>query len=178
MKICDDTSIIGHLPIEVSRASKFLMDRDASFTVQLTSTNYQRSLFIQGGLEIPGKVIVTMPLNHLLLEKYKKIINDRYVGPKNEIKWTILALPDVKPSERKVQAEKDKVPSRSKKKKIPKKLGQDIRAFFKSVDMNRDNDDDGDIDIKISRKKASNERIIIIMLQNNIFCDVSCSKTS
>ena len=87
-------------------------------------------------------------------------------------------MPDVKPSERKVQAEKDKVPSRSKKKKIPKKLGQDIRAFFKSVDMNRDNDDDGDIDIKISRKKASNERIIIIMLQNNIFCDVSCSKTS
>ena len=164
MKICEDTSIIGHLPIEVSRASKFLMDCDASFTVQLTSTNYQQSLFIQGGLEIPGKVIVTMPRtarNHLLLEKYNKIINDRYVGPKNEIKWTILALPGVKPSERKVQAEKDKVASRSKKKKIPKKLGQDIRAFFKSVDMNHDNDDDGDIDIKISRKKTSNERIII-----------------
>ena len=53
------------------------MDRCASFTVQLTSTNYRRSPLIQGGLEILAKVIVTMPgkvRNHFLLEKYKEII--------------------------------------------------------------------------------------------------------
>ena len=64
MQIYEDTNIVGHLPIEISRAS--------SFTVQLTSTNYRRSPFIQGGFEIPAKVIVTMPgtvRNHLLLEK-------------------------------------------------------------------------------------------------------------
>ena len=27
MKICEDTNIVGHLPIEISRASKYLMDR-------------------------------------------------------------------------------------------------------------------------------------------------------
>ena len=100
--------------------------------------------------------------NHLLLEKYKEIINDRYVEPKNEIMiGSFLALPAVQPSERKVQAEKDKVASKSKKKKIPKKQGQDIRAFFKSAEMNGDNDDDGEINIRISRKNASNEPIII-----------------
>ena len=56
------------------------MDSCASYTVQLISTNYRRSPLIQGRLEIPAKVIVTMlgtVGNHLLLEKYKKSINDR-----------------------------------------------------------------------------------------------------
>ena len=53
MKIYEDTNIAGHLPIEISRAS--------SFMVQLISKNYRRSPVIQGGLEIPAKVIVTMP---------------------------------------------------------------------------------------------------------------------
>ena len=145
MKICEDANVVGHLPIEISRALKYLMDRGVSFTVQLTSTNYQRSPHIQGGLGIPAKVIVTMlgaVRNHLLLEKYKEIINDRYVEPKNEIiMGFFLALPAVKHSERKVQVGKDKVASKSKKKKkekkrkkIPKKQGQEIRAPFKSAD--------------------------------------------
>ena len=124
MKICEDTDIVGHLPIEISRASKYLMDRSASFKVQLTSTNYRRCPLIQGGLEIPAKVIVTIPgaaRNHLLLKKYKEIINDRHVEPKNEIIiGSFLALPAVKSSERKVQAEKDKVAPKSKKKKNTK----------------------------------------------------------
>ena len=132
MKICEDTNIVGHLPIEISRASKYLMDRGASFTVQLTSTNYRRSPLIQGGLEKPVKVIVTMPgtvRNHLLLEKYKEIIDDRYVELKNEIMIrSLLALPAVKPSERKVQAEKDKVASKSKKKKQQKKQRNKVKT--------------------------------------------------
>ena len=141
------------------------MDCGASFTVQLSSTNYRRSPLIQGELEISAKVIVAISgtiRNHLLLEKYKEIINDRYVEPKNEIIiGSFLALPAVKPSERKVQARKDKVASKSKEKKRPKKQGQDIRAFFKSAEMNGGNDDDGEIDIRISRKNASNEPVII-----------------
>ena len=100
--------------------------------------------------------------NHLLLEKYKEIINDWHVEPKNEITiGSFLAVPAVKPSKRKVQAEKDKVASKSKKKKILKKQGQDIRAFFESADMNDDNYDEGEIDVRISRKNALNEPIII-----------------
>ena len=65
------------------------------------------------------------------------IINDRYVEPRNEvIIGSFLSLPAVKASERKVQAENDKVTSKSKKKKIPKKNVQDIRAFFQSAEMN------------------------------------------
>ena len=43
MNICDNTNIIGHLPIGIFRASKYLMDRGASFTAQLTSTNDRQS---------------------------------------------------------------------------------------------------------------------------------------
>ena len=122
------------------------MDRCASFTVQLTSTNYRRSPLIQGGLEILAKVIVTMPgkvRNHFLLEKYKEIINDRYTEAKNEIIiGSFSALPAAKPSERKVQAEKDKVASKSKKKKKYQRNKVKISAFFKSAEMNGDNDDD------------------------------------
>ena len=71
-----------------------------------------------------------------------------------------MALPVVKPSEWKVQSEKNKVASKSKKEKMPKKQGQDSRAFFKSPETNGDNDDDGEINIRISRKNTSNEPII------------------
>ena len=33
MKICEDTNIINNLPTEISRASKYLMDYGAPFTV-------------------------------------------------------------------------------------------------------------------------------------------------
>ena len=99
--------------------------------------------------------------NHSLLEKYREIISDRYIEPKTEIIiGSFSALPAVQPSERKLQAEKDNLASKSKKKKIPKKQGQDIRAFFKLAEMNGDNDDDSEIDIQISQKNASNEPII------------------
>ena len=71
-----------------------------------------------------------------------------------------MALPVVKPSEWKVQSVKNKATSKSKKKKMPKKQGLDSRAFFKSPEINGDNDDDGEINIRISRNNASNEPII------------------
>ena len=46
--------------MEISRPTKYLLDSGAVFTVELTSTNYRRSLLIQGGLETPAKVTVTM----------------------------------------------------------------------------------------------------------------------
>ena len=35
--------IVGHLPIEISRPTKFLLDRGAKVTAQLTGTHYRRS---------------------------------------------------------------------------------------------------------------------------------------
>ena len=64
---------------------------------------------------------------------------------------SFLALSAVKASERKVQVKKEKHQNQ-KRKKIPKKQSQDIRECFKSAEMNGDNDDDGEVNRKISQK--------------------------
>ena len=79
---------VGHLPMELSRITKFLIDRGAKVEAQLSSTNYRRSPLIQGDLEIPCDVIVTMPGtidNQLILEKYKKLVCEKYAEPKEEV---------------------------------------------------------------------------------------------
>ena len=58
--------------------------------VELISTNYRRSPLVQGGLEIPATVTVTLPgtvKNHLLINKYKE---------KEEILGSFLDLPPLK----------------------------------------------------------------------------------
>ena len=50
MKICRDAEfhpqIVGHLPLEISRFTKFLLDRGATITATLSSTYYRRSPLI------------------------------------------------------------------------------------------------------------------------------------
>ena len=42
----------GHLLMEISRITKFLLDRRAVFQVKLTSNHYRRSPIVKGGLEM------------------------------------------------------------------------------------------------------------------------------
>ena len=89
IKVCElgSTIPIGHLPREISRVTKFFMDRGAIITAQLTSEHYRRSPLVQGGLEIPCKVTVTIPgtcANLLVMEKYKQLVDELYVQPKEE----------------------------------------------------------------------------------------------
>ena len=87
IKVCHDVKIVGHLPMEISRSAKYLLDRGAVFTVEVTSTNYLRSPLIQGGLEIPTKLTAMMPgtlKDRLLMGKYNEIVNERYAEPKDE----------------------------------------------------------------------------------------------
>ena len=56
-----NSSTVGHLPREVSRITKFILDRGAKVTARLTSTNFRRSPMIQGSLEIACEVTVKMP---------------------------------------------------------------------------------------------------------------------
>ena len=53
--------IVDHLPREISRPTKFLLDREAKVTAQLTGTHYRRSPLVNGGLEIPCLVTVAIP---------------------------------------------------------------------------------------------------------------------
>ena len=127
IKVCDDVKIVRHLPMEIPRLTKHLLDRGAVFIVELTSTNYRRSLLIQGGLEIPAKVLVTMPgtvKNHLLMET----VNERFTEPiDEEVLGSFLALPPVgQACKRDTRSEKSTERGR-KTKENHHGQGQDIR---------------------------------------------------
>ena len=51
--------IVGNLPMEIARVTKFLLDRGAVIIATLNTTNYRRSPLVQGGLEIACKVTVS-----------------------------------------------------------------------------------------------------------------------
>ena len=60
-EIGKDETAVGHLPMEISRVTKFFIDRGGSITAELTSDHYRRSPLIQGDIEIPCKVTVKIP---------------------------------------------------------------------------------------------------------------------
>ena len=49
--------MIGHLPREISSATRFFLLRGGMVYLKVTYENYRRSPLIQGGLEIPVEVI-------------------------------------------------------------------------------------------------------------------------
>ena len=80
-----DKVITGHLPREISRVTKLLLDRGAVAYAELTSTHYRRSPVVQGGLEIPCKITVKLHgtvKNHMLLGRYMQLVNSFYCEPK------------------------------------------------------------------------------------------------
>ena len=52
--------IVWHLPMEISRITKFIVDRGAKCTLKIRVTHYRRSPLVQGGLEVPCEVSITM----------------------------------------------------------------------------------------------------------------------
>ena len=81
IKTCRDAEfhpqIVGHLPPEVSRFTKFLLDRGATITATLSSTNYRRLPLVQGGLEIPCVVnakLIGTKKNKEILAKYLEMV--------------------------------------------------------------------------------------------------------
>ena len=132
IKFCEagKEETIGHIPMEISRVTKYFMDRSATVKAQLAGVHYRRSPLAQAGLEISCKITVTISgtvSNLLYMEKYKDIVTDRYIEPKNE---------EIMGSF--IQAKNDAlhpVPTSPKKKKLEKKKTdnarhKDIRDFF------------------------------------------------
>ena len=120
--------------IDVSRVTKYLLDRGATATVTLTSEHYRRSPLVQGGLEIPCKVSVTMPgtVNNLLvMEKYRQLVEELYSEPKNEeILGSFLHIDiDLRPvpAEKKVKSKKT-IQANDNVTNVAKQ--RDIRSFF------------------------------------------------
>ena len=52
---------VSHIPNEISRVKKFLIDNGGTITVQLVGNHYRRVPLVQGGLEIPCKLTATIP---------------------------------------------------------------------------------------------------------------------
>ena len=79
IKVCKSNnaqSVVGHRPVEISRITKFILQRGARVQATVTGKHYRRSPLIQGGLEVPCLVTVTMPgsiMNHLLKARYEKL---------------------------------------------------------------------------------------------------------
>ena len=89
-----DGVIIGHLPREISRPTKFFLDRGAIVSATVRSINIRRSPLFQGGLEIPCFVSVTFSKTvkgHELMDRYKLLVTRLYIEPETEILWGRLA---------------------------------------------------------------------------------------
>ena len=55
----------------------FLLRGEVAFA-EVINTTHRRSLLVQGGLEIPGKVVVEIEAtskNRLIIDKYKELVN-------------------------------------------------------------------------------------------------------
>ena len=66
IKTCriSDEITVGHLQREISRSTKYLIDRRAKVTAKLSTTKYRKSPLFQGSLEIPCIVTISLPARH------------------------------------------------------------------------------------------------------------------
>ena len=78
--------VVGHLPREISRFTRFIILHGATVKVKVSDTKYRRSPLIQGGLEIPVEVEVQMENsseNQQALSKYQTLVAENYHEPVN-----------------------------------------------------------------------------------------------
>ena len=78
--------VVGHLPREISRFTRFIILHGATVKVKVSDTKYRRSPLIQGGLEIPVEVEVQMENsseNQQALSKYQTLVAENYREPVN-----------------------------------------------------------------------------------------------
>ena len=78
--------IVGHLPREISRPTKFLLDRGG----KVTGTHYRRSYLLQEGPEIPFPYQVTLTIPgsikvHMLIQRYQQMVQELYCAPKEKV---------------------------------------------------------------------------------------------
>ena len=86
-EIGQDETAVGHLPMEISKVTKFFINWGGSTNAELTSDHYRRPSLVQGGIEIPCKVTANIPgtvINLLIMEKYIQLVQKLYMEPKDE----------------------------------------------------------------------------------------------
>ena len=84
-----------HWPKEISRVTKYFLDRGISMHCKLTSRHYHRSPLVQGGLEIKCEVVINSQapvLQSRLTARYLELIQNLYTEPVEERAMGELAL--------------------------------------------------------------------------------------
>ena len=137
----DSERIVGHLPMELSRITKFLLDRGARMEAKLRETHYRRSPLVQGGLEIPCDLIIRMPntvKNDEILEHYLELFEERYEEPQEMVKLgTFGPRPEVDIRAEPRREVTIKIPSGGKEKKRKEGVkSKDIRTMFRKAERN------------------------------------------
>ena len=155
-----DNATVGHLPREISRSTKYLLDRGATVKAVITCSYYRRSPLFQGGLEIPCLVTVSMPgaiQNNLLLDRQRELVTELYCEPKDDIAiGNILSPTEQVPIERPQK--------RQKRVSVPEKemiQCKDIRLLFRCQEENNKNQD---------KNKETNETIVIDQIHCIQYC--------
>ncbi len=76
--------IVGHLPKEISRLVWFIILHGARVSLKIIEETHRRSPLVQGGLEIPVLVTLTMDYsenNQAKIEKFEILFNEYYQEP-------------------------------------------------------------------------------------------------
>ena len=72
------------LPREIYRPTRFSLLRAGVAVAEVINTTHRRSPLVQGGLEIPVKVVVEIEAtakNRLIIDKYKQLVLANYKEP-------------------------------------------------------------------------------------------------
>ena len=116
--------------MEISRATKFLMDRGATVRATLTSTKYRVSPIVQGDLEIACKLTVKMPvkkISHARISKYEEIFTANYCDPEEEtIKGSFIGHNET------MERPKSSTSSKKRKVVVPPQPQASQASFFNS----------------------------------------------
>ena len=123
--------VAGHLPREISRPTKYLLNQGAIVTAIITSEHYWKSPLFQGELETRCVITVTMIATvrgHLLLQRYEQFVKTLYTEPRDEV---IVGSYLTKTNLSVIQ-ENDGVRTKKKKKNTKDEVtSKDIRDMFK-----------------------------------------------
>ena len=77
-------SIVLHIPKEISRNTRYIVEHGASVDTLFLQTHHRPSLPMQGGPEIPIKLVVKLTdneVNSAKLQKYRKFMDENYKEP-------------------------------------------------------------------------------------------------
>ena len=77
-------SIVGHIPKEISRYTRYIVEHGASLDAFVLAAHHRLSPLVQRGLEIPIKLVVKLTdneVNSAKLQKYRKFVDENYREP-------------------------------------------------------------------------------------------------